>query len=312
MSILRNKHNGWTWNMERHLNKGDFNPIEIISDAVSSVGDFFADIDPGPAIGQAGSEIDTFVNREIPGGWVAPAAVAAYVATGYFDPSLLAAEGASAVGAAEAAAALEAASIAEGATTAGMVAAANTGLPAGTATLGGVTGAGFVGLDAATAADLGLSGSSGLGIEGAAGDVLAGIPTQAIGGGFAGITPEYATELGLSGSSGLGIEGASGDVLAGIPTGSSGAKDALTAANRARSIASLLTSGQTGGQMGTNLPNMGMPAFEQFGGLYRGNQSPFLVDRTTQVAPLQQTQNFLQQLAEQGKPNDLASLLRNV
>lgn len=311
MSILKSKHSGWTWNMERHFNGGNsINPIKIVSDVVSSVGDFFADIDPGPAIGQAGAEVDNFVNREVPGGWVTVGAAAAAVAAPYLAPAL--AEGAGAVSAADAAAALEAASIAEGGTTAGMVGAANTGLPAGTATLGGTAGAGFAGLDAAAAADLGLSGSSGLGIEGAAGDVLAGIPTQPIGGGFAGITPEYATELGLSGESGLGIEGASGDVLAGIPTGSSGAKDALTAANRARSIANLLTSGQTGGQMGTNLPNMGMPAFEQFGGLYRGNQAPFLVDRTTQVAPLQQTQNFLQQLAEQGKPNDLASLLRNV
>jgi hypothetical protein len=73
---------------------------------------------------------------------VAPLVVAA-VAAPYLAPAL--AEGAVATGAAtatEAAAALEAAALAEGATTAGMVGAANTGLPAGTATLGGVVGGG--------------------------------------------------------------------------------------------------------------------------------------------------------------------------
>lgn len=274
MSILRNKHNGWTWNMERHFNKGGFNPIEIISDAVSSVGDFFADIDPGPAIGQAGSEIDTFVNREIPGGWVAPAAVAVAVTTGYFDPSLLAAEGA--------------------------------------------TGTGFVGLDAATATELGLSGGSGLGTTGASGNVLAGIygADATLGSGFAGVSPELAAELGLSGTSGLGIEGASGDVLAGIPTGSTSVIDVLNAANRARTLANMLQGGQqismNQPNMGINQPNMGMPEFEQFGGLYRSNQLPFLTTQSPITQPLQKTQNFLTELSEQGKPTDLASLLRNV
>lgn len=263
MSILRNKHNGWTWNMERHLNKGDFNPIEIISDAVSSVGDALADIDPGPAIGKAGTEVDTFVNREIPGGWVLPAVVAAVVTTGYFDPSLLAAEGA---------------------TTAGFTGATETGL----ATLAGE------GAVADTVGTTLLSGGGG------------------IGSGFAGVSPELAAELGLSGTSGLGIEGASGNVLAGIPTGSTSAQDVLSAANRARTLANVLTSQPGGQQMGMNQPNMGMPEFEQFGGLYRSNQLPFLTTQSPITQPLQKTQNFLTELSEQGKPTDLASLLRNV
>lgn len=287
--------------MERHFNGGggSWNPVEIVSDAFSSVGDALADIDPGPAIGQAGAEVDNFVNREIPGGWALPAIVAVTVATGYFDPTLLAAEGAGA-------------GAFTGATETGLATLAGEGALAdtvGTTLLaGGGGGSGFVGLDAATAAELGLSGGSGLGIEGAAGDVLAGLPTSTVGSGFAGLTPEYAAELGLEGTSGLGIEGASGDVLAGIPTGSTSAQDVLSAANRARSLANMLQGGQ---QMGTNQPNMGMPQFEQFGGLYRGNQNPFLVPQQAQVAPLQRTQNFLQELAEQGKPSDLASLLRN-
>jgi len=144
------------------------------------VGEALASVDPFPAIGQGLAEVDKTVNREIPGGWTLPAAIAVAYATGYLDPSLFAAEGATVVGseaaataagetayssaiasgatAAEATAAansaaasyatgasgaglLDAAAIAEGGTTAGMGAAANTGLPAGTATLGGTVGA---------------------------------------------------------------------------------------------------------------------------------------------------------------------------
>ena len=111
------------------------------------VGEALASIDPGPAIGQGLSEVDTFVNREIPGGWVTVGLTAlgagAYVAAA--DAAVLAgattaeaaAAGSAAAASAEAAAALEAAALAEGGTTAGMGAAANTGLPFGTETLGG-------------------------------------------------------------------------------------------------------------------------------------------------------------------------------
>ena len=134
-------------------------------------------------IGRGLAEVDTFVNREIPGGWVTvgltAAGAAAYTAAA--DAAVLAgattaeaaAAGSAAAASAEAAAALEAAALAEGATTAGMVGAANTGIPAGTTLLGG---SGFVGLDAATAAELGLTGESALGTSGASGDVLAGLP----------------------------------------------------------------------------------------------------------------------------------------
>jgi len=147
----------------------------------SGAGEALASIDPFPAIGQGLSEVDKFVGREIPGGWTLPAAIAVAYATGYLDPSLFAAEGATVVGseaaataageaayssaiasgatAAEATAAansaaasyatgasgaglLDAAAIAEGGTTAGMGTAANTGLPIGTETIGGVVGGG--------------------------------------------------------------------------------------------------------------------------------------------------------------------------
>ena len=111
------------------------------------VGETLASIDPFPAIGQGLSEVDKFVGREIPGGWVTvgltAAGAAAYTAAA--DAAVLAgastaeaaAAGAAAAEAAEAATLLDAAALAEGGTTAGMGAAANTGLPFGTETLGG-------------------------------------------------------------------------------------------------------------------------------------------------------------------------------
>ena len=156
-------------------------------------------------IGKGLSEVDTFVNREIPGGWVTvgltAAGAAAYVAAAdaavAAGATLAEAEAAGAVAAASAEAA-EAAAIAEGATTAGMAGAANTGLPAGTSTLGS-----FVGLDAATAAELGLSGGSALGTAGASGNPLSGI----VGAESSFITPGRAIQGLRLGSSLLGAGG---------------------------------------------------------------------------------------------------------
>ena len=110
----------------------------------SGAGEALASIDPFPAIGQGLSEVDKFVNREIPGGWVTVGltAAGAYAYTAAADAAiatgatLAEAEAAGAIAAASAEAA-EAAALAEGGTTAGMGSAANTGLPFGTETLGG-------------------------------------------------------------------------------------------------------------------------------------------------------------------------------
>lgn len=185
--------------------------IESVAQGISDVGVSFDKAVTQP-VGKGLSEVDTFVNRELPGGWTLPAVIAVAYMTGYLDPTVFGAEGA-ALGTAEGATAagnaayssaiangstvaeataaanaaassyatgasgaglLDAAALAESGTTAGMGAAANTGLPAGTSTLGS---SGFVGLDAVTAAELGLSGESALGTAGTSGDVLAGIPT---------------------------------------------------------------------------------------------------------------------------------------
>ena len=59
------------------------------------VGDIGESIDKAVTqpIGKGLSEVDTFVNREIPGGWTLPAVIAAAYATGYLDPSVFGAEG---------------------------------------------------------------------------------------------------------------------------------------------------------------------------------------------------------------------------
>jgi hypothetical protein len=195
---------------------GSFNPISAITDPISSaigtdgggggILGALADIDPGPAIGSGLAEVDTFVNREIPGGWTLPAVIAVAYLTGYLDPSLLAAEGATVAGTAEGAAlAGEAAfssAVASGATAAEATALANaaatsyatagaaggtaagTGLTAGAGASGGLLASGgTVGSLAGAGSAAGIAGTqaaAGLGIAG--GSALAGTGA-AIGGG---------------------------------------------------------------------------------------------------------------------------------
>ena len=177
---------------------GSWNPVNIIEDAVSSVGDVLASVDPGPAIGGALAEVDDFVNDEIPGGWALPAAIAVAYMTGYVDPSLFG----------------EAAFT--GATETGLATLAGEGALADTigttllsGTLEGATAAGQAAYAEALAS--GLSEAEAL----AAADAASTTYFQG-GSNFAGLTPEYAAELGLEGSSGLGIEGMAGDPLAGL------------------------------------------------------------------------------------------------
>ena len=69
----------------------------------SGAGDALASIDPGPAIGQIGVEIDQGVNSAIPGGWVTLGAMALAATGVYFGPELLAALGGEGVAMSEAA-----------------------------------------------------------------------------------------------------------------------------------------------------------------------------------------------------------------
>jgi hypothetical protein len=67
---------------------GGWNPVSWVSDAFQSAGDALASIDPGPAIGQGLAEADTFVNRELPGGWTLPAIITAAVLAPELAPEL--------------------------------------------------------------------------------------------------------------------------------------------------------------------------------------------------------------------------------
>jgi hypothetical protein len=65
---------------------GSWNPVEIIENTVSSVGDVVGDVVQGA--GDVLADVDDFVNDEIPGGWILPVAVAVAVTTGYVDPTM--------------------------------------------------------------------------------------------------------------------------------------------------------------------------------------------------------------------------------
>ena len=269
MSILRhfNKHHGWYDGKRTPF--GGSNPISGITDSISSaigtdgggggVLGALADIDPGPAIGSGLAEVDTFVNREIPGGWVLPAALAAAYATGYIDPSLFATE-AAATAAAEAGAgaiATEAGqaaffeALAAGATSAEAV---NAGLAVEALASGAAS---FVTpeLMGPTYGELGLTG---------------------VEGGLAG--PTYG-ELGYT-----GLNNAEAIAAADAASQSFSGADALKNANRLKNIAKLLTGSESSKIFGQKMPTanqfsayqqMAQPVQEQFGGLYRMNQNPF-------------------------------------
>ena len=98
MSILRyfNKHQGWN-DGKRTYNGGggSWNPVNIVSDAVSSVSDALASVDPGPAIGSGLASVDQAVNQ-VPGGWYTVGALAAGGTALAFAPEIAAAAGISA------------------------------------------------------------------------------------------------------------------------------------------------------------------------------------------------------------------------
>jgi len=174
-------------------------------------------------IREVGRDIDDWVNEEIPGGWVLPAMIAIAVTTGYIDPSLMAAEGATAATAAEAAAAVETAALASGATAAEAAVVASQAAEAWTAAqTAGATGAFDAGIGGITQAMTGGSvGGSGLTAAGLGGiDSVLGMDGllsagQTVGGTGTGLTASGAGVPGISsmgGGTGL-VTGASGGGL---------------------------------------------------------------------------------------------------
>jgi len=271
MSILRhfNKHHGWYDGKRTPFGSGGFNPISIITDPISDVlgtsGDGggilggLADIDPGPAIGSGLAEVDTFVNREVPGGWVLPAALAAAYATGYIDPSLFATEAAATAAAEAGAGAI--------ATEAGQAAFFE-------ALAAGATSAEAV--NAGLAVEALASGTASFLTPELMGPTYGELGVTGLEGGLAG--PTYG-ELGYT-----GLNNAEAIAAADAASQSFSGADALKNANRLRNIAKMLTGSETAPIYGRNVPTanqfsayqqMAQPVQEQFGGYYQMNQNPF-------------------------------------
>jgi hypothetical protein len=249
--MLKSKHSGWTFAGTRT----PFGGGGGIGNGFG-IGDALASIDPGPAIGSGLAEVDTFVNREIPGGWYTVGLAAAGGTALYFAPEIMAAVGAEA-GTAITTEAGQAAffdALASGATSTEAVSA---GLGADALAAG--AGAG-------TAAEL-------------AGPTYGELGVTGVEGGMAG--PTYG-ELGYTGlNQAEAIAAADAAAQGGLS-----AKDVLTNANRLKSIAKLLTGSETTPIYGKNVPtasqwqqqaaqNLAQATPEQFGGLYRMNQNPF-------------------------------------
>jgi hypothetical protein len=75
---------------------GGGNPLDVVSDVIGTGGGdqgLLNVVDEGvQSVGSGLAEVDDFVNEEIPGGYILPAALAVALATGYVDPTLFAAE----------------------------------------------------------------------------------------------------------------------------------------------------------------------------------------------------------------------------
>ena len=192
-----------------------------------------AKIDPGPAIGSGLADVDKFVNREIPGGYVLPAALALAAGTGYVDPSLFATQaagGAAAGGAAAGGAAGSALSAAELLAVGGFVPTVGSGasfaapsllgsaaLAGGTATGTGLTG----GLGGSTGL-LGGSGAAGLSGAGSAAGIAG---TQAA----AGLGVASGSALPALGMAAGGLPSTVGQLSAALPAqGSVGGAGAMS------------------------------------------------------------------------------------
>ena len=70
--------------------------LDVVSDVIGTGGGdqgLLNVVDEGvQSVGSGLAEVDDFVNEEIPGGYILPAAIAVALATGYVDPTLFAAE----------------------------------------------------------------------------------------------------------------------------------------------------------------------------------------------------------------------------
>ena len=258
--MFKSKHSGWTWDLKRTPfgDGGGWNPLDDVSNALGTDGS------GGGLLGGL-AEVDKFVNREVPGGWALPAALAVAYSTGYIDPTLFSTEAAATAGAEAGAGAISTEAgqtaffdaLASGASSSEAVSA---GMAADAAAAGALAGGTNAALQGPTYGELGYTG---------------------VEGGMAG--PTYA-EMGYTGLN--GAEAVAAADAAAATQGGLSAKDVLTNANRLKNIAQLLTGSESSPIYGKNVPNANQWATqaaqnfaqatpEQFGGYYQMNKNPF-------------------------------------
>ena len=305
--MFKSKHSGWTYDLKRTPFGGGGGIGNVFG-----LGDALASIDPGPAIGKGLAEVDTTVNREIPGGWALPAIITAAIVAPELAPLL--AEEAVAAGAGEAlttdailgssgfvptAGSSFAIDPALAYTTAAGGTSALTATPGADAILGSSSnianltppGAGNFGSIVAPSANAvtnsaGLTGAMGAGTmvgDGTLGTTIGKTYMAAAPGQFALNAAGSAIPAGASGIAGT------------VPSGLS-ASDILTNANRAKNLSQLLSQGAASGLSSSlgKLAQGANPQGQELGAIVRGNQNPFTY---TQQQPIQNA-----------KPLDLASL----
>jgi hypothetical protein len=327
--MFKSKHSGWTYDLKRT----PFGGSNGIGNAFG-LGNTLASIDPGPAIGKGLAEVDTTVNRELPGGWALPAAIAIAYATGYIDPSLFATEAAAAAGAEAGAGAIATEAgqtaffeaLASGATSteavgAGLAADAAVGAGAGLGVADAVTatpGADAVLGSSTNIANLTPPGAGNFGsivapLEGSGAIPGAGAVTT--GAGLTGAMPAgtmvgdgtLGTTIGKTymaaapgqfalNAAGSAIPAGASGIAGTVPGSGLSASDILTNAKRAKSLSDLLKQGSASGLSNSlgQLAQGANPQGQALGAVVRGNPNPFAF---TPQQPIQDA-----------KPLDLASL----
>ena len=219
-----------------------------------------ASVDPGPAIGKTLAGLDKTVNSAIPGGWITVGGLAAGGLAIAYAPEI-------------------------------MALASESGLaPSVVAEQVGVPGVVAEGTAAGTPVGTGFGTMSATPSTGAFGTLNASIPAGAVVG-----TGEAGSTIGgtylANGAGGLALDATGNAIpyssvgLNGVAqaTGGMTASDALTNANRLKSLAKLISpsGGKPTAQQFSQFQAANQPVKEQFGGLYNMNQHPYLSNQQT-------------------------------
>ena len=244
-----------------------FNPVSWVGGAINSIGSVLASIDPGPAIGNIGAQIDKAVGQAVPGGWATLGVAALAIAAPYLAPYLAEAAPALTVGEGSALAGTGAGTLA---TAEGGTAALGTLAPSVAAPIGsGLSASGGIGLTA------GSGGVLGSGVAGMGGAMGTGLTFGGIGAGPASILSGIAAGAGTGSLYGGGM-----GTVNSLIRGTDPLKGALTGALMGGLTgASLSGIGQTLAQYGINSPTLSSAILSTAKGLASGaNPSTMLAN----------------------------------